>query len=93
MRTRGERTSPLRIALAAPVAFSRSFILKGGFRDGIAGFCIARFAAHHAFLKHVLLWEMQQEEQAQKARNFLPREKATTPSAAAASQSSINDED
>lgn len=55
----GRRTSPLQIALAAPAAFTRSFILKGGFRDGLAGICIARFAAHHAFLKHILLWEMQ----------------------------------
>lgn len=56
----GRRTSPLRIATAAPAAFTRSFILKGGFRDGLAGLAIARFAAHHAFLKHVMLWEMQQ---------------------------------
>jgi glycosyltransferase involved in cell wall biosynthesis len=55
----GRRTTPLRLALAAPSAFTRSFILKGGFRDGLAGLAIARFAAHHAFLKHLLLWEMQ----------------------------------
>jgi glycosyltransferase involved in cell wall biosynthesis len=55
----GRRTTPLRIAAAAPAAFARSFILKGGFRDGLAGLAIARFAAHHAFLKHVMLWEMQ----------------------------------
>ncbi len=56
----GRRTTPLRIALAAPSTFFRSFVLKGGFRDGLAGLSIARFAAHHAFLKHVMLWEMQQ---------------------------------
>jgi glycosyltransferase involved in cell wall biosynthesis len=56
----GRRTSPLRVATAAPAAFARSFILKGGFRDGLAGLAIARFAAHHAFLKHIMLWEMQQ---------------------------------
>jgi glycosyltransferase involved in cell wall biosynthesis len=55
----GRRTSPLRIALAAPSAFTRSFILKGGFRDRLAGLAIARFAAHHAFLKHLMLWELQ----------------------------------
>lgn len=55
----GRRTTPLRIATAAPAAFTRSFILKGGFRDGLAGLAIARFAAHHAFLKHVMLWELQ----------------------------------
>src|SRR5882672_7918694 len=55
----GRRTSPLQIATAAPAAFFRSFILKGGFRDGLAGLSIASFAAHHAFLKHLLLWELQ----------------------------------
>ena len=55
----GRRTSPLGIVTAGPSAFARSYVLKGGFRDGLAGLCIARFAAHHAFLKHVLLWELQ----------------------------------
>ena len=59
MFERGRRTSPLKIATAAPAAFARSYVLKGGFRDGLAGLCIARFAAHHAFLKNVLLWELQ----------------------------------
>ncbi|HEY2960960.1 MAG TPA: glycosyltransferase family 2 protein [Pyrinomonadaceae bacterium] len=55
----GRRTSVLRVASAGPSAFIRSFILKGGFRDGFAGFTIASFAAHHAFLKHLMLWEIQ----------------------------------
>ena len=59
MYEQGRRTTPLRLALAAPSAFARSFVLKGGFRDGLAGLSIAHFAAHHAFLKHLLLWEMQ----------------------------------
>lgn len=55
----GRRTSALRIATAAPAAFVSSYLLKGGFRDGLAGLSIASFAAHHAFLKHVMLWEKQ----------------------------------
>jgi hypothetical protein len=55
----GRRTSVLKIATAAPAAFFRSYILKGGFRDGLAGLSIASFAAHHAFLKNLMLWEMQ----------------------------------
>ena len=55
----GRRTSRLRIATAAPLGFIRSFILKGGFRDGLAGLSIARFAGHHDFLKHLMLWEKQ----------------------------------
>jgi len=55
----GRRTGPLRIAFAGPAAFIRSYILKLGFLDGLAGFVIARFAAHHAFLKHLMLHEIQ----------------------------------
>jgi len=64
MFERGRRTSPLKIAAAGPLAFARSYVLKGGWRDGLAGLCIARFAAHHAFLKNVLLWEMQNKRAA-----------------------------
>jgi len=62
MLAEGRRTSPIKIATAAPSAFFRSFILKGGFRDGIAGLTIASFAAHNAFLKHVMLWEKQRKK-------------------------------
>ena len=59
MLEEGRRTSALKIAAAAPSAFVGSYILKGGFRDGLAGLSIASFAAHHAFLKHIMLWEKQ----------------------------------
>ena len=58
----GRRTSPLKIAAAAPSAFIRSFILKAGFRDGLAGLSIASFAAQYAFLKQLMLWEMQRKQ-------------------------------
>ncbi|HEY3038407.1 MAG TPA: glycosyltransferase family 2 protein [Pyrinomonadaceae bacterium] len=58
----GRRTSQLKIATAAPAAFFRSYFLKGGFRDGLAGISIASFAAHHAFLKNLMLWEKQKAE-------------------------------
>ena len=57
----GKRTSPLRIVTAGAVAFISTFVLKLGFLDGFPGFCISRFAAHHAFLKHLRLWELQNE--------------------------------
>jgi glycosyltransferase involved in cell wall biosynthesis len=60
----GRRTSMLGVASAGPAAFIRSLILKGGLRDGFAGFTIASFAAHHAFLKHLMLWEKQQNPSA-----------------------------
>ncbi|HWN11652.1 MAG TPA: glycosyltransferase family 2 protein [Pyrinomonadaceae bacterium] len=61
MLAEGKTTSAIKIAVAAPSAFLRSLILKGGFRDGVAGLSIASFAAHHAFLKHLLLWEKQKQ--------------------------------
>ena len=59
----GKRTSSLKLAVAGPSAFVRSFILKGGFRDGAAGWAIARFAARHASLKHRLLIDLQNSKQ------------------------------
>lgn len=58
----GRRTSPFQIASAAPAAFLRSYVLKFGWRDGLAGLSIASFAAHHAFLKHLMLFELQKRE-------------------------------
>lgn len=63
MLAEGRRTSALKIATAAPAAFVRSFVLRGGFRDGLAGLSIASFAAHHAFLKQLMLWELQHRDQ------------------------------
>jgi glycosyltransferase involved in cell wall biosynthesis len=67
MFEQGRRSSPLKLAAASPLAFFRSFVLKGGFRDGLAGYSIARFAAHHAFLKNLLLWEMQTAKELKRA--------------------------
>jgi glycosyltransferase involved in cell wall biosynthesis len=55
----GRRTSRFKIYTVGLTTFLHTYFLKAGFRDGFAGFVIARFAAHHAFLKHLLLWEMQ----------------------------------
>ena len=55
----GKRTSALQSSLAGPAAFIRSFVLKGGFRDGWAGWTIARMAGYHAALKHSKLRELQ----------------------------------
>jgi glycosyltransferase involved in cell wall biosynthesis len=59
MFNRGRKTSVVKVSTVGATTFLQNYFLKGGFLDGFAGFCIARFAAHHAFLKHLLLWEMQ----------------------------------
>jgi glycosyltransferase involved in cell wall biosynthesis len=61
MFQRGKKTSAVKIATASLTAFFQTYVLKRGFLDGLPGFCIARFAAHHAFLKHLFLWEMQKK--------------------------------
>ena len=59
MFERGQKSSALKIAAAGLTTFLSNYVFKMGFLDGLPGFCIARFAAHHAFLKYLLLWEMQ----------------------------------
>lgn len=68
----GRRTSPWQIATIGPATFIRNFILKGGFRDGLAGFSIASFAAHHAFLKYLQLWELQNREGSNGCQKIAP---------------------
>ena len=66
MFQRGRQTSVLNVVFAGFIAFFRTYFIKAGFLDGFAGFCIARFAAHHAFLKHLLLLEMQNKPEKRK---------------------------
>jgi glycosyltransferase involved in cell wall biosynthesis len=57
----GKRTTRLQTSVAGPLAFLRSFVLKSGWRDGPAGFTIARLAARHASLKHSILYDLQSQ--------------------------------
>ena len=66
----GKRTTRLRTSVAGPLAFLRSFVLKGGWRDGRAGFAIAKFAALHASIKHSILNDLQNG----KSRSFGTRD-------------------
>jgi glycosyltransferase involved in cell wall biosynthesis len=59
----GRRTSPVKAVFAGWFAFIRAYFLKLGFLDGYAGFCIAYFAAHHAFMKHTILLELQSDSE------------------------------
>ncbi|HRI03096.1 MAG TPA: glycosyltransferase family 2 protein [Pyrinomonadaceae bacterium] len=57
----GTRTSPLRIAGFPVVTFLQTYFIKAGFLDGFAGLVISYFAAYNVFLKHMLLWERQNQ--------------------------------
>ena len=63
MLKEGKSTSAAAVILRPWFSFIRSYLLKAGFLDGFAGFCIAYFAAHHTFMKYLLLFEMQKKEQ------------------------------
>lgn len=58
MFSEGRRSGRFRVITAGFVTFFRTYILMGGWLDGFAGYCIARNAAQHDFLKHYLLWKM-----------------------------------
>lgn len=62
MRIDGRTTSIAAIAVSFPLTFIRTYILRLGFLDGFAGFCIAVFAGYNSFLKHLLRWESQRVE-------------------------------
>ena len=64
MYLEGKRTSPGRAVFSAWFAFVRTYFLRLGFLDGFPGFCIAYFSAHHAFMKHLHLIELQNEGKA-----------------------------
>lgn len=66
----GRRTNKLKIMTAGLIKFVHVYFIKAGFLDGFPGFCIARFAAHHDFLKHSLLYELQ--------NNRIPADDAAT---------------
>lgn len=69
MFERGKRSSIFKIFTVGATTFLQTYILKGGFLDGLAGFAIARFAAHHSFLKYLLLWELQTQNPKPEIRN------------------------
>jgi glycosyltransferase involved in cell wall biosynthesis len=55
----GRRTSVLEVAIHPPVAFLRNYVLRGGFRDGAAGFMVSALNSCYVFMKLVKLWEKQ----------------------------------
>ena len=59
MHEQGRRTSAIGMLTHAKLAFLRNYILKGGFRDGTAGFVISLVNSYYVFLKFAKLWELQ----------------------------------
>jgi glycosyltransferase involved in cell wall biosynthesis len=58
MHEDGRRAGLFRLAGHPPLAFLRNYLLRGGFRDGLAGFIISALNACYVFLKFAKLWEL-----------------------------------
>ena len=59
LELRGQgRSLAFGLLVRPPAAFLRSFVLRGGFRDGARGFIVAVNAAAYVFLKYAKLWEL-----------------------------------
>ena len=59
MHESGRRTGFLQLAFHPPLAFLRNYLLRGGVRDGVAGFVISVMNSYYVFLKFAKLWELQ----------------------------------
>jgi (heptosyl)LPS beta-1,4-glucosyltransferase len=60
---RGTRVGGLRLFLHPAIAFFRTYFLKQGFRDGVAGLVISTQTAYGVFLKYAKVWEKGVEKQ------------------------------
>ena len=57
MFDRGRRASWTRLALQPPWAFVRSYLLRGGWLDGVPGLIVAVLHAQYVFMKYAKLRE------------------------------------
>ena len=58
MHEDGRRANLVHLAGHPCLAFVRNYILRGGFRDGTAGFIISLLNSYYVFLKFAKLWEL-----------------------------------
>ncbi len=56
-RSKGKRVSLLQLLARPPLTFLKSYFVRLGFLDGIAGLAIAYFAAYYLFLRLIKGWE------------------------------------
>ena len=54
----GRRAGWIDILITPRLTFVRNYILRGGFRDGMAGLVISSMNAHYVALKFAKLWEL-----------------------------------
>ena len=59
MRRNGRRASIADLALQAPAAFIRNYLLRTGILDGAVGLLVSILNSYYVFLKFAKLWELQ----------------------------------
>ncbi len=55
----GKRSRPLRLLGTIPLRFLHTYLVRGGFLDGLPGFQLSVMIAYYSFLKQARLWELQ----------------------------------
>ncbi|HND19456.1 MAG TPA: glycosyltransferase family 2 protein, partial [Acidobacteriota bacterium] len=63
LKAEGKPVSIQQIALLPALTFFKSYVLKLGILDGLAGLYVSYFAAYYVFLKYAKRWEDQRNEQ------------------------------
>jgi glycosyltransferase involved in cell wall biosynthesis len=58
----GRRASLFQLLSRAPLRFFQTYVLRGGFLDGMAGVQVCLLAAFSSFLKQARLWELHHAE-------------------------------
>jgi glycosyltransferase involved in cell wall biosynthesis len=58
MYEEGRRASWFDVLLHSRLAFFRNYVLRGGFRDGMAGLIVSLMNSHYVSLKFAKLWEL-----------------------------------
>lgn len=58
---RGKTGAVSRLFFSPPLKFFRSYLLKRGFLDGFAGFCVCSISAFDLFLRYVKVIELQRQ--------------------------------
>lgn len=58
---RRSRVTPLDLAASHLITTVKTYVLHGGYRDGIHGVIVALFAGMHTFVKYAKAWELLQQ--------------------------------
>ncbi len=57
-RNVGSRVTPLQVGGNHLVTIAKTYLVRGGYRDGVHGLIVALFAGMYTFVKYAKVWEM-----------------------------------